>query len=151
MAQELWWYLKAMLDLSHMAWRSITFDLGTEFVSWPLLQAEIGTQIWFWDPSSPWQKGTIENTTRRIRKSPVAAVKNLPRARAVTGLRETFLAVESSHPAREGHLVQVPKGVHDSVDRFVNCRIRDLASFSWQLPKPAIYRGTLARRTCRHS
>ncbi|MEP4195557.1 MAG: IS30 family transposase, partial [Aliishimia sp.] len=48
--------------------RSITFDRGTEFVSWPHLQAEIGTQTWFCDPSSPWQKGTVENTNRRARR-----------------------------------------------------------------------------------
>ena len=41
---------------------------GTEFVSWPHLQAEIGTQTWFCDPSSPWQKGTVENTNRRARR-----------------------------------------------------------------------------------
>ena len=48
--------------------RSITFDRGTEFVSWPHLQAEIGTQTWFCDPSAPWQKGTVENTNRRARR-----------------------------------------------------------------------------------
>lgn len=32
------------------------------------LQAEIGTQTWFCDPSSPWQKGTVENTNRRARR-----------------------------------------------------------------------------------
>ena len=48
--------------------RSNTFDRGTEFVSWPRLQARTGTQTWFCDPSSPWQKGTVENTNRRVRK-----------------------------------------------------------------------------------
>ena len=60
--------MKAMRDLPHIARRSITFDRGTEFVSWPHLQAEIGTQTWFCDPSSPWQKGTVENTNRRLRR-----------------------------------------------------------------------------------
>lgn len=48
--------------------KSITFDRGTEFVAWPHLQAETGTQTWFCDPSSPWQKGTVENTNRRARR-----------------------------------------------------------------------------------
>lgn len=48
--------------------KSITFDRGTEFVAWPHLQAEIGTQTWFCDPSAPWQKGTVENTNRRARR-----------------------------------------------------------------------------------
>ncbi|APG49379.1 Transposase, IS30 family (plasmid) [Phaeobacter porticola] len=48
--------VKAIKDLPLIARRSITFDRGTEFVSWPHLQAELGTQTWFCDPSSPWQK-----------------------------------------------------------------------------------------------
>jgi IS30 family transposase len=48
--------------------KSITFDRGTEFVAWPHLQAEIGTQTWFCDPSAPWQKGTVVNTNRRARR-----------------------------------------------------------------------------------
>jgi hypothetical protein len=31
-------------DLPHHARRSITFDRGSEFMNWPHLQAEIGTQ-----------------------------------------------------------------------------------------------------------
>ena len=60
--------IKAIRDLPQVARRSITFDRGTEFVSWPHLQAEIGTLTWFCDPSSPWQKGTVENTNRRARR-----------------------------------------------------------------------------------
>lgn len=58
--------MKAVRDLPHLARKPITFDRGTEFVSWPHLQAEIGTQTWFCDPSSPWQKGSVENTNRRV-------------------------------------------------------------------------------------
>jgi IS30 family transposase len=36
--------IKAMKDLPLIARRSITFDRGSEFMSWPHLQAEIGTQ-----------------------------------------------------------------------------------------------------------
>ncbi|PRZ40967.1 IS30 family transposase [Tritonibacter scottomollicae] len=60
--------MKAVRDLPHLARKSITFDRGAEFVSWPHLQAEIGTQTWYCDPSSPWQKGTVENTNRRVRR-----------------------------------------------------------------------------------
>ncbi|TDQ60451.1 IS30 family transposase [Maritalea mobilis] len=58
----------AIGTLPFIARRSITFDRGTEFVSWPHLHSEIGTQAWFCDPSAPWQKGTVENTNRRIRR-----------------------------------------------------------------------------------
>lgn len=60
--------IKAIKDLPHQARRSITFDRGSEFMNWPHLQAETGTQTWFCDPSSPWQKGTVENTNRRARR-----------------------------------------------------------------------------------
>ena len=60
--------IKAIKDLPLIARRSMTFDRGSEFMNWPHLQAEIGTQTWFCDPSSPWQKGTVENTNRRVRR-----------------------------------------------------------------------------------
>lgn len=60
--------IDAIRDLPHQARRSITFDRGSEFTNWPHLQAETGTQTWFCDPSSPWQKGTVENTNRRARR-----------------------------------------------------------------------------------
>jgi IS30 family transposase len=45
--------IKAIKDLPDKASRSITFDRGSEFMNWPHLQAEIGTQTWFCDPTSP--------------------------------------------------------------------------------------------------
>ena len=45
--------IKAIKDLPLVARRSITFDRGSEFMNWPHLQAEIGTQTWFCNPSSP--------------------------------------------------------------------------------------------------
>ncbi|KQQ44778.1 transposase [Rhizobium sp. Leaf311] len=60
--------VRALQALPHLARRSITFDRGTEFTDWPYLQASIDTQTWFCDPQSPWQKGTVENTNRRVRK-----------------------------------------------------------------------------------
>lgn len=60
--------IRVFQSLPHLARRSITFDRGTEFTDWPYLQASIGTQTWFCDPQSPWQKGTVENTNRRVRK-----------------------------------------------------------------------------------
>ena len=55
--------MSTIKDLPLVARRSITFDRGTEFVSWPHLQAEIGTQTWFCDPSSPWQKAQSRTLT----------------------------------------------------------------------------------------
>ena len=60
--------VEAIRPLPQASRKSITFDRGSEFVSWPHLQSEIGTQSWFCDPSAPWQKGTVENTNRRARR-----------------------------------------------------------------------------------
>jgi transposase, IS30 family len=73
--------MKAIKDLPMIARRSITFDRGSEFVSWPHLQAEIGTQTWFCEPSSPWQEGTVENTNRRAQRWP-------PRKRDIRGMTD---------------------------------------------------------------
>jgi len=43
----------AIRALPQPARRSITFDRGTEFVSWPHLQAEIGTSSWLSNRSIP--------------------------------------------------------------------------------------------------
>jgi IS30 family transposase len=60
--------ITVLQPLPHIARRSITFDRGTEFTEWAYLQAGIGSQTWFCDPQSPWQKGTVENTNRRTRR-----------------------------------------------------------------------------------
>lgn len=60
--------VKVMRTLPHNARRSVTFDRGSEFMDWPYLQAEVGTQTWACKPSAPWQNGTVENTNRRARR-----------------------------------------------------------------------------------
>ena len=59
---------QVMRTLPLTARKSVTFDRGSEFIDWPHLQAEVGTQTWFCDPSAPWQKGAVENTNRRARR-----------------------------------------------------------------------------------
>lgn len=59
---------QVMRTLPLQARKSVTFDRGSEFMDWPHLQAEVGTQTWFCDPSAPWQKGNVENTNRRARR-----------------------------------------------------------------------------------
>lgn len=48
--------------------QSLTFDRGLEFVSWRELETGMGTSSWFCDPQAPWQKGTVENTNKRVRR-----------------------------------------------------------------------------------
>jgi IS30 family transposase len=47
--------------------RSITWDRGTELAGYRDIQLQLGTSVYFCDPSSPWQRGTNENTNRLLR------------------------------------------------------------------------------------
>jgi len=49
--------------------KTISFDNGTEFAEHYRLHASLGVQTFFCDPHSPWQKGGIENTIGRLRRS----------------------------------------------------------------------------------
>ena len=57
-----------MSPLPAEARRSITFDRGLEFVAWRELETGMGTKAWFCDPQAPWQKGSVENMNRRLRR-----------------------------------------------------------------------------------
>lgn len=59
---------EVLRPLPRGARRSVTFDRGSEFVDWPHLRAEVGAQTWFCDPQSPWQKGSVENANKRLRR-----------------------------------------------------------------------------------
>lgn len=60
--------IEGLASLPKNARRSITFDRGIEFSAWPHLKAGLGVDPWFCDPQAPWQKGTVENTNRRLRR-----------------------------------------------------------------------------------
>lgn len=64
--------------------RSITFDRGAEFSAWQNLKDGMGTESWFCDPQAPWQKGTVENTNKRLRRY-------LPRSTEPTALTNRYL------------------------------------------------------------
>ncbi|MBB4277763.1 IS30 family transposase [Rhizobium mongolense] len=55
-------------SLPSFARRSFTFDRGTEFAGFRPLEDGIGAMSRFCDPNSPWQKGAVENTSKRIRR-----------------------------------------------------------------------------------
>jgi len=73
--------MDVMEPLPQPARKSITFDRGIEFRNWRKLKPGIGTEAWFCDPQSPWQKGSVENLNKRARRylprdAPVAALSN---------------------------------------------------------------------------
>lgn len=60
--------IRAFSPLPAFARQSFTFDRGTEFAGFRALEDEFGARSWFCDPSAPWQKGTVENANKRIRR-----------------------------------------------------------------------------------
>ena len=73
--------MNVMEPLPQTARKSITFDRGIEFSGWRKLKPGIGTEAWFCDPQSPWQKGSVENLNKRARRylprdAPVATLSN---------------------------------------------------------------------------
>ncbi len=60
--------IRAFSPLPAFARQSFTFDRGTEFAGFRALEDGIGARSWFCDPSAPWQKGTVENANKRIRR-----------------------------------------------------------------------------------
>ncbi|MFF0946342.1 IS30 family transposase [Rhizobium leguminosarum] len=60
--------IDAFAPLPAFARQSFTFDRGTEFRGFRALEDGIGARSWFCDPNSPWQKGAVENTNKRIRR-----------------------------------------------------------------------------------
>src|SRR5216683_2233348 len=49
--------------------KTISFDNGNEFAEHHRLHQTLGVQTFFCDPHSPWQKGGVENSIGRLRRS----------------------------------------------------------------------------------
>ena len=48
--------------------KTITCDRGPEFAYWEKIEKELQCEVYFADPSSPWQKGTNENSNGLLRE-----------------------------------------------------------------------------------
>ena len=48
--------------------RTLTWDQGTEMAAWADLERLTGLDCYFCEPHSPWQKGTVENANRILRR-----------------------------------------------------------------------------------
>lgn len=60
--------LKRTHFLPNKMCKTITFDQGSEFAHCQQLERQRKCQVYYADVSSPWQRGTNENTNRRIRR-----------------------------------------------------------------------------------
>jgi IS30 family transposase len=49
--------------------KTISFDNGNEFAEHDRIHETLGVQTFFCDPHSPWQKGGVENSIGRLRRS----------------------------------------------------------------------------------
>lgn len=47
---------------------TITYDRGSEFALWKMIERDTGTPVFFADPHAPWQRPKNENTNGRIRR-----------------------------------------------------------------------------------
>jgi IS30 family transposase len=54
--------IAAMSELPAHLRRTITWDRGSEMANWRTIDLQLQAPVYFCDPHSPWQRGTIENT-----------------------------------------------------------------------------------------
>src|SRR5205085_6652811 len=58
----------ALRGLPGDARRTVTFDRGTEFAGYAVLDRDLAVKAYSCDPHSPWQKGAVENANGRARR-----------------------------------------------------------------------------------
>ena len=76
--------IAAFASLPAILRETVTFDNGSEFFSYEQLWDELGMRSYFCDPYAFWQKGTVENQNRALRRY-------LPRSTDLNGLSEQEL------------------------------------------------------------
>lgn len=59
---------KTVIEMPAQLWQSLTWDRGKELSDHVRFTIESGVKVFFADPSSPWQRGTNENTNGLLRQ-----------------------------------------------------------------------------------
>jgi hypothetical protein len=88
--------------------RTITFDRGIEFQNRLKLKPGIGTEVWFSDPQTPWQKGSAQNLDKR---APVSA-KRYAGGGALKSFLEGDLRPPERHTPKTPRSANPEQGVH---------------------------------------
>jgi transposase, IS30 family len=60
---------RPLIKLPQAMRKTVSFDNGNEFAEHHSLHKPLGVQTFFCDPHSPWQKGGVENSIGRLRRS----------------------------------------------------------------------------------
>jgi IS30 family transposase len=64
-----WTIARQLGKLPQAMRKTISFDNGTEFAEHHRLHQTLGVETFFCDPHSPWQKGGVENSIGRLRRT----------------------------------------------------------------------------------
>lgn len=91
--------------------RTLTWDQGHEMAEHARFSVDTGVDVYFCDPHSPWQRGTVENTNRLLRQY-------FPRGADYSVLDETDLdlvADELNQRPRKTHNYQTPTEILDNL------------------------------------
>lgn len=98
---------RQMCTLPEQVRKSLTWDRGMELAGHKTVSAKTGLAVFFADPSSPWQRGTNENTNRLLRQY-------FPKGRTIANYSqheldaaETATNLERHSAGRNGTLTQV--------------------------------------------
>jgi len=92
-------------SLPKKMWQTLTFDQGSEFMGFRLIERKTKCKIYFCDPSSPWQRPSNENTNGRLRRF-------LPRDLQIDKLGQKdldIIAMQANHTPRKCLGYQTPR------------------------------------------
>jgi transposase, IS30 family len=59
---------KLINSSAHKAWKTITFDQGSEFANHQAIELKSKCKTYYCEPHSPWQRGSNENMNGRLRR-----------------------------------------------------------------------------------